>query len=54
MRALFFMDKNRQTETQQWLAKAQQDLRVACLLWDTQEAVLSAIVYHCQQSAEKV
>jgi HEPN domain-containing protein len=47
------MDSVRQLEAQQWLVKAQQDLKVACLLYDTGEVVLSAVVCHCQQSAEK-
>jgi HEPN domain-containing protein len=47
------MDNARRFEAQQWLVKAQQDLKVACLLFDTEETVLSAVVYHCQQAAEK-
>jgi HEPN domain-containing protein len=47
------MDSTRRLEARQWLIKAEQDLKVACLLFDTEEEVLSAVVYHCQQAAEK-
>ncbi len=53
MKVSFFMDDAKAIEARQWLLKAQQDLKVACLLFETQEAVLSAVVYHCQQAVEK-
>jgi len=36
-----------------WLAKAEEDLAVACLLIRAEKRLLGAGVYHCQQAAEK-
>ena len=38
---------------QQWLIKSQRDLKVAKILLNNEESLLDAVVYHCQQSAEK-
>jgi len=47
------MDNAQYEETQQWLIKSQRDLKVAQVLLDNKESLLDAVVYHCQQSAEK-
>ena len=39
--------------TQLWFAKAQDDLRVAQALLDFQSEHYEAVVFHCQQAAEK-
>jgi len=38
---------------QQWIAKADEDLRVVHQLMNCEFPVYGAIAYHCQQSAEK-
>jgi HEPN domain-containing protein len=50
------MDEARWNEANQWVVKAQEDLTVARLLLSGKEsdAVLGTVVYHCQQSVEKV
>lgn len=47
------MDNPNQEEVQQWLTKSQRDLKVAWVLFKNEESLLDAVVYHCQQSAEK-
>lgn len=47
------MDNPNYEEVQQWLIKSQRDLRVAWVLFKNEESLLDAVVYHCQQSAEK-
>lgn len=47
------MDDAQLEEIQQWLIKSQRDLKVAQVLLDNKESLLDAVVYHCQQSAEK-
>ncbi|MBE9168161.1 HEPN domain-containing protein [Pleurocapsales cyanobacterium LEGE 06147] len=47
------MDSAQQEEVQQWLIKSQRDLKVAQVLLDHEESLLDAVVYHCQQAAEK-
>ncbi|MBD2148881.1 HEPN domain-containing protein [Pseudanabaena sp. FACHB-1277] len=47
------MDSARYEEVQQWLNKSQRDLKVAWVLLNHEESLLDAVVYHCQQSAEK-
>ena len=39
--------------TQVWFVKAQDDLRVSRALLDFQSEHLEAVVFHCQQAAEK-
>ena len=38
---------------EEWLFKADQDLKSAQLLYDSPENLLDIAVYHCQQCAEK-
>ena len=47
------MDNPNDEEVQQWLTKSQRDLKVAWVLFKNEESLLDAVVYHCQQSAEK-
>jgi len=47
------MDSAKYEEVQQWLNKSQRDLKVAWVLLNHEESLLDAVVYHCQQSAEK-
>jgi HEPN domain-containing protein len=47
------MDNPNYEEVQQWLTKSQRDLKVAWILFENEESLLDAVVYHCQQSAEK-
>lgn len=47
------MDSPKYEEVQQWLNKSQRDLKVAWVLLNHEESLLDAVVYHCQQSAEK-
>jgi len=47
------MDDAIRQEIEQWLLKSQRDLRAAHLLFESEEALLDVVVYHCQQSAEK-
>jgi HEPN domain-containing protein len=47
------MDNATRHEVGQWLLKSQRDLRSAQLLFESEEALLDVVVYHCQQSAEK-
>lgn len=47
------MDDPNYEEVQQWLTKSQRDLKVAWVLFKSEESFLDAVVYHCQQSAEK-
>jgi HEPN domain-containing protein len=47
------MDNPNYEEVQQWLTKSQRDLKVAWVLFKNEESLLDAVVYHCQQSAEK-
>ncbi len=47
------MDNPNYEEVQQWLIKSQRDLKVAWVLFKNEESLLDAVVYHCQQSAEK-
>jgi hypothetical protein len=47
------MDNPNDEEVQQWLIKSQRDLKVAWVLFKNKESLLDAVVYHCQQSAEK-
>ena len=47
------MDSPKYEEAQQWLNKSQRDLKVAWVLINHEESLLDAVVYHCQQSAEK-
>lgn len=49
------MDKQTIHEVQQWLIKADHDLRSAKKLMtpDDDDALLDTAVYHCQQAAEK-
>ena len=47
------MDNPKHEEVQQWLTKSQRDLKVAWVLFKNEESLLDAVVYHCQQSAEK-
>jgi HEPN domain-containing protein len=49
------MDKQTKHEVQQWLFKADHDLRSALRLMtpDNEDALLDTAVYHCQQAAEK-
>ncbi len=47
------MDRLQYEEVLQWLVKSQRDLKVAQVLLDSSESLLDAVVYHCQQSAEK-
>jgi HEPN domain-containing protein len=48
------MDNAKLAETRQWLIKSQRDLKAAyVLLINNEESLLDAVVYHCQQAAEK-
>ena len=47
------MDNPNYEEVQQWLTKSERDLKVAWVLFKNEESLLDAVVYHCQQSAEK-
>ena len=47
------MDNPNYEEVQQWLTKSQRDLKVAWVLFKNEESLFDAVVYHCQQSAEK-
>ncbi len=47
------MDSPKDEEVQQWLVKSQRDLKVAWVVFNHEESLLDAVVYHCQQSAEK-
>jgi HEPN domain-containing protein len=47
------MDDAMRHEIEQWLLKSQRDLRAARLLFESEEALLDVVVYHCQQAAEK-
>ena len=47
------MDNPNYEEVQQWLTKSQRDLKVAWVLFKNEESLLDAVVYHCQQFAEK-
>jgi len=47
------MDNAQHEAIQQWLLKSQRDLKVANILIDNEESLLDAVVYHCQQCAEK-
>lgn len=48
------MDNAKFAETRQWLIKSQRDLKAAyVLLINNEESLLDAVVYHCQQAAEK-
>lgn len=47
------MDNPNYEEVRQWLTKSQRDLKVAWVLFENEESLLDAVVYHCQQSAEK-
>jgi HEPN domain-containing protein len=47
------MDSSKYEETQQWLIKSKRDLKVAWVLFESEESLLDSVVYHCQQSAEK-
>lgn len=47
------MDSPKGDEVKQWLIKCQRDLKVAYVLFESQESLLDAVVYHCQQAAEK-
>ncbi|MBD2178830.1 HEPN domain-containing protein [Pseudanabaena sp. FACHB-1998] len=47
------MDSPQYEEVQQWINKSQRDLKVAWVLINQEESLLDAVVYHCQQSAEK-
>jgi len=40
-------------DVKQWLIRSQRDLKVADVLLKSQESLLDAVVYHCQQAAEK-
>jgi HEPN domain-containing protein len=44
------MDDALRHEVEQWLLKSQRDLRAAYLLFESEEALLDVVVYHCQQS----
>lgn len=39
--------------TTQWLDKSQRDLRAALVIFESEEALLDVVVFHCQQAAEK-
>ncbi|MDB9535728.1 HEPN domain-containing protein [Dolichospermum planctonicum CS-1226] len=47
------MDNAKFAETRQWLIKSQRDLKAAYVLLNNEESLLDAVVYHCQQAAEK-
>ncbi len=49
------MDEPTKQEVQQWLIKADHDLRSAQRLMasDRDDPILDTAVYHCQQTAEK-
>jgi len=47
------MDNPKDEEVKQWLIKSHRDLKVAIALLNLQESLLDAVVFHCQQSAEK-
>jgi HEPN domain-containing protein len=47
------MDDAKFAETRQWLIKSQRDLKAAYVLIKNEESLLDAVVYHCQQAAEK-
>jgi HEPN domain-containing protein len=47
------MDNAKYEEVQQWLIKSKRDLKVAWVLFESEESLLDSVVYHCQQSAEK-
>jgi HEPN domain-containing protein len=40
-------------DVKQWLIRSQRDLKVAAVLLKSQESLFDAVVYHCQQAAEK-
>ena len=40
-------------DVKQWLIRSQRDLKVADVLLKSQESLFDAVVYHCQQAAEK-
>jgi len=47
------MDNPKDEEVRQWLIKSHRDLKVAIALFNLEESLLDAVVFHCQQSAEK-
>lgn len=47
------MDDAKFAETRQWLIKSQRDLKAAYVLIKNEESLLDAVVYDCQQAAEK-
>jgi HEPN domain-containing protein len=47
------MDNAKYEEVRQWLLKSRRDLKVAIILFENEESLLDAVVYHCQQAAEK-
>jgi len=47
------MDSPKDEEVRQWIIKSQRDIKVARILIENEVSLLDAVVYHCQQSAEK-
>ncbi len=47
------MDNPKADEVKQWLIKSQRNLQSARVLLCSEQSLLDAAVYHCQQAAEK-